>query len=513
MRRLVQWLACGAMACWPVAAHAEWQEARTAHFVVYSDDKPAAVSHFAERLERFDRLLRFLTSAPTTTSGPANPVTVYVVDDQSAVASLAGSANVAGFYIPRAGGSVAFVPRQMVQESANAIGAEAILFHEYTHHFMLSNWADAAFPAWFVEGFAEFFGPTRMKPDGSIEIGRPAMYRADAFADGLPVSSATLLSGNASKSGVDGIYAQGWLLTHMLVFDSSRKGQLGSYMDAINAGKPMMEAARALGEPRQLDRDLSAYMRRGMRYSTLPSGMIPELPVTVRALRPAEVAMMRTQQRSKKGVTPEQARQLVPGARRAAGPYPNDPAAQVALAEAEYDAGNYAEAEAAARRTIAADPRSVDGHLYLGMARAAAAQAGKVTDPAQWRDIRKSFLAANAIDNDAAEPLVEFYKSYGVAGTPLTANTRAALMRAHLLGPQDPDVRMLVAADLLDQGKTADARKMLGPIAYAPHRDDNATLAASMIATIDQDGGPAALAKWREATKGAKKDAKGANAA
>ena len=95
----------------------------------------------------------------------------------------------------------------------------------------------------------------------------------------------------------------------------------------------------------------------------------------------------------------------------------------------------------------------------------------------------------------------------------LTANTRAALMRAHLLGPQDPDVRMLVAADLLDQGKTADARKMLGPIAYAPHRDDNATLAATMMATIDKDVGPAALAKWREATKGAKKDAKGANAA
>ena len=44
----------------PAAAQAEWYEARSSHFIVYSDGSRADAQAFAEKLERFDYVLRTL---------------------------------------------------------------------------------------------------------------------------------------------------------------------------------------------------------------------------------------------------------------------------------------------------------------------------------------------------------------------------------------------------------------------------------------------------------------------
>ncbi|MEP9401461.1 hypothetical protein [Sphingomonas sp. VNH70] len=486
------------VAAMPVSAHAAWHEARSNHFIVYSDDDAADVARFAERLERFDRVLRFLTKVPNTPIAPANRVTVYVTGDTSSIARLSGSSNVAGFYIPRAGGSVAFVPKR----TGEGIDGEEVLFHEYTHHFMLSNWSDTAFPAWYVEGFAEFFATTRMRADGTIEIARPPMYRIGSFANGLPVSARELLTSAPSKIDAQGLYAGGWLLTHMLLLDPARRGQLDRFMGAMAAGTPAEQAAtQALGDLRQLDRDMGRYVRTGLRYSILPASAIPPAKVEVRALTPAEAATMAVRIRSKRGVDRAAALALLPAARRAAAPYPNDPAAQVVLAEAEYDAGNYAAAEGAARRAVAADPKSVDGHVYIGMAQMAQARAARDTDPEHWRAIRRSFIAANKLENDDPEPLMLFYQSYLDNGQTPNANARDALLRAHTLGPQDRGLRMQAARVLLETDRAADARRVLGPVAYAPHGGPSAIFAADLIAAIDGGGTKAALQRWDASSK------------
>ncbi len=482
---------------WPMAAQAEWHEAQSDHFIVYADDKAANVARFAERLERFDKTLRFLTKASATPIAPPNRVAVYVSGDMSSIARLAGASNVAGFYIPRAGGSVAFVPKRAGDGGREGIDEEQVLFHEYTHHFMLSNWADAAFPAWFVEGFAEFFATTRFRPDGTIEVARPPMYRARSFANGVPVSAQALLTGDPARIERDALYAGGWLLTHMLILDPARRGQLDRYITAVAAGQTNAKAAEAFGDLRQLDRDFARYVRTGLRYMTIPAASIPAATVRVRALRPGEAAMMPLVIRSKRGVNRKAALALLPLVQRAAAPYPNDAAVQVELAEAEFDAGNNAAAEAAARRAVAADPKSIDGHVYIGRARMAAARAAKNADPQLWRDIRRSFLAANAIEADDPEPLMLFYQSFNIPGQTPNANARDALLRAHLLGPQDRGLRMQAARVLLETDRGAEARRALGPVAYAPHGGAAATFAAELIAIIDRDGAAAALARWR----------------
>lgn len=483
---------------WPMAAQAEWREARSDHFVVYSDDQAKDVVRFAERLERFDATLRLLTKMAATPIAAPNRMTVYMTGDTSSIARLARSSNVAGFYIPRAGGSVAFVPKS---GSGNGIDPEEVLFHEYTHHFMLSNWAESAFPAWYVEGFAEFFAPTRFRDDGSIEIARPPMYRARQFANGLPISATALLTGDPDKIDRPALYAGGWLLTHMLLLDPARRGQLGKFMAAVSAGESPAKAAAAMGDPRQLDRDMARYARSGLRYSVMPAGAVPQPKVTLRTLTPGEAATMSVRIRSKRGVDRKAALELLPLAQRAAAPYPNDPAAQIVLAEAEYDAGDYAAAGAAAHRAIAADAQAVDAHIYLGMAQMAQARAARDADPARWKEIRRSFLAANRIENDDPEPLRLFYHSFQVPGQAPNQNARDALLRAHALGPQDRGLRMEAARVLLKTDRPADAKRVLGPVAYAPHGGATASFAAELIAIIDRDGAAAALARWRNGSK------------
>jgi len=460
----------------------------------------AKVARFAERLERFDATLRMLTNMPAVPITPANRVTVYVVND---VGALSGSSNIAGFYVPRAGGSVAFVPAKG-GDGSDDLGAEEVLFHEYTHHFMLSNYADAAFPAWFVEGFAEFFATTRMLPNGAIEVARPPMYRAYAFTDGLPLSAQELLTGDQKKLNIEAIYGEGWLLTHMLMLEPKRRAQFAGFMAAITNGQSVAKAAEAMGDLNQLDRDMRRYIRSSIRYSILPPGTVPAATVRVRTLTPGEAAVMKVRIRSKRGVDDRAAKALLPMAQRAAAPFPNDPAAQVALAEAEYDAGNFAAAEAAARRAVAADPKSIPGHIYTGMARMAMATAAKSTDPALWKNIRQSFLSANAIENDHPEPLALFYRSFGAAGQEPTVNARDALIRAHVLAPQDRDLRMQAAYVLLEQGKAPEARRLLGPVAFSPHGGGVATFASDVIAKIDAGGAKAALERWRQPLPDAK---------
>jgi len=494
---MIRTLFAAMLLMWPMTAQAEWHEAQSDHFVVYADDKAANVARFAERLERFDKTLRFLTKAAVTPIAPPNRVTVYVTGDMSSIARLAGSSNVAGFYIPRAGGSVAFVPKRAGDGGREGIDEEQVLFHEYTHHFMLSNWADAAFPAWFVEGFAEFFATTRFRPDGTIEVARAPMYRARSFANGVPISAQALLTGDPARIERSALYAGGWLLSHMLILDPARRGQLDRYITAVAAGQTNAKAAEAFGDLRQLDRDFSRYVRTGLRYMTIPAASVPAATVRVRALRPGEAAMMPLIIRSKRGVNRKAALALLPLVQRAAAPYPNDAAVQVELAEAEYDAGNNAAAEAAARRAVATDPTSIDGHVYIGRARMAAARAAKNADPQLWRDIRKSFLAANAIEADDPEPLMLFYQSFDIPGQKPNTNARDALLRAHLLGPQDRGLRMQAARVLLETDRGAEARRTLGPVAYAPHGGATAAFAAELIAIIDRDGAAAALTRWR----------------
>src|SRR5687768_18162969 len=93
------------------AARADWLEASSPHFVVYADDSERDIRRFSEQLERYHAGMARVTGRTLPPPSPSNRVTVFVVKSEREMRRLSGNRMIAGFYIPRAGGSVAFVPR------------------------------------------------------------------------------------------------------------------------------------------------------------------------------------------------------------------------------------------------------------------------------------------------------------------------------------------------------------------------------------------------------------------
>jgi len=483
----------------PGIAHAaDWYEASTEHFVVYSQDRPERLQQFATNLERFDQALRRFRQVPDVAPGKANRVTVYVMDSIAAVQRLSRDKNLAGYYTPRAGGSVAFVPRSTGAGDRSEFSPMVVLLHEYTHHFMFSTYPNGAYPAWFAEGYAEFHATAVFEQDGSVDFGSPPQYRGDGLLNGNGLPIEKLLVADTLKltdEQREALYGRGWLLTHYL-FSGARKGQLAAYITAVNQGKPALEAAQVFGDLRVLDRELEHYKLGKFQARRVPAASIPVGPITLRKLGPGEAATMDVRIRSKNGVDEKTAPGVYEAAKKACAPFPGDPAAQLVLAEAAYDAGDYVVSEAAADRALAADAKAIDGYVYKAMSQmAVAAKAGDVR-PETWRAIRKTIVAGNRLDPDDPEPLILFFRSYVDIGETPSKSAREGLYYAAMLAPEDRALRLNTAQVYLHDGNPEMARQMLLPLAYDPHNAGLAAAAARLIAEIDRH---AATAKPKEA--------------
>jgi tetratricopeptide (TPR) repeat protein len=493
----------------PTVAHAAWQEASSKHFIVYADDTPENVRKFTERLERFDGAMRTFRQLKQRPMVKANRVTIYVMDDLDDLQRLYGKGgnNIAGFYEGRAWGAVAFSP----QKAGDYLSAREILLHEYSHHFMLANWTDTAFPAWYVEGFAELHATAIFRDDGSIIFGAAPEYRTFGIAWGNKLPFDQLLRPSQPPMSAEqtaALYARGWLLTHYLTFNPAKQPEFVGYLSDLNAGKPLSEA---MSEFKGInDITLNAYAQRPSLASAMIKSSQYEIePVTVRALTAGEAAVMPARMASQRGVDKDSAPRVAALARKLATDFPNDPGAQMELAEAEYDAENYAAAEAAAERALAIDAGAVHAILYKGMAQAAIARKAKENDPTKWQAIRRIFLSANKLDNENPVPLMLYYDSFAAAGQAATKNAQDGLLYAYALAPYDLGLRVKAGMVLLERGDAGQARAALSPVAYNPHANPDSPL-VKVIEVLDKEGAPAALVMLKEErAKQEKKESEG----
>lgn len=501
MRRLASLLALALAALAPSAARAAWHEANSAHFRVYADGSADSVRDFAARLERFDKGLHVLNGLPDRNRGPASRVTVFVVPNVATIQKLMhGRRNVRGFYLPRAEGPLAFTPARGKSSHGGDedLNDQIILLHEYAHHFMFQNY-QAAFPAWFVEGFAEFNSTARFRDDGGVDFGVPASHRGRElyWTRGSSVEPLFAPRTGDNRGGVapEGLYGRGWLLTHFLMLEPKRRGQLQAYLVALNRGISSLDAARsAFGDFRSLDGDLTSWSNRAkLPGITISAQALPTGAVTVRPLSPGEAAIMSERLMFERGIKESEAKALIPALRQAASPFPADAAVQAVLAKAELMAGNRAEAEAAADRALAAEPANIDALIIKARAFMAGAARG---DAAAWREARRRIGAANRVDPDDPEPLILFFRSFLGQGIAPTPNAVTGLLRAFELAPQDRNLRAMVGRHYLFDGKAAEARAVLAPIAFDPHAGPRGAQIRAVLVKLDEAGPKAALAAW-----------------
>ena len=469
MRFILGFLAALALS---TPALADWHVAESDHFVIYADDSEEDLVHFAEMLERYHSAMSYVTGREVEKPSPSNRVTVYAVGSSRNLRRLAETKGVGGFYIPRAGGSAAFVP-DVRPKNGELSYSTLILLHEYAHHFLIGS-SRFAMPRWMDEGGAEFFASARFPRNGEVHVGRPANHRAAELARAPEVSMEDLFErGNEQRGGrvaSDNFYGRSWALYHYLTFEEARRGQLLDYARKVAGGMPSTEAAiAAFGDLGQLDRDLDRYLKqRTFNGFVLQPEILPIGPVTVTRLSEGHSEMMPVIIRSKRGVTREQALEVVEEARAVAKTYPGDAEVLAALAEAEFDAGKTDAAIAAADAALAVDPSTKNALVQKG--KALFAEAAEADDKdAAYREAMAPFSALNRLEQDHPLPLIHYYRSFVERRAPPSETARHALERAARLSPFDRSLAMNAGLMQAREGKIALAMHTLGPVASNPH--------------------------------------------
>lgn len=488
LRNLGKFLALAVIAL-PLPAQAAWHEVKTRHFIIYANEREDVLRDFASRLEIFDQGVRSVRSMSDPQLTDSGRIRIYVFSDFANIDSFLGVANVRGIYLPRLTGTIAFVPK--IDRSRGEIfqlDSQTIFFHEYAHHLQLQS-TSAVIPKWLVEGTAEFFSTAKIEKDGSVRFGAPANHRAYDIFTGRDLPLRDMLADTNTKmtsQQVDELYGRGWLLTHYLTFEPSRRGQIDRFLLLIQQGQTQLAAAQAaFGDLVQLEKDLKDYRRR-KRLTTLlidppPTGAGT---IAIRAMSPGEAAIMSVRARSDRGVNSKSAIGVASDARAVAARYPNTPAVMTALAEAELDARNYAAAGAAADRAMALDPTDIDAILFKARVLTGSANAVKATP--DWKEIRSLLIRANRLDPDDPEPLMRYYLTFGWAGEAPSPSAVKGLLYAAALVPQVKELRFLATQQLIHDQQWDAAARMFSSIAYNPHQDsESAANAKAVMAAIN----------------------------
>lgn len=465
-------------------AHAEWWEAETAHFVVKSRASESQAREYALEMEKFDAALRTMFNLPTdeVETSRANKPTIYRFGRPKDMARIAGASGsgIGGFFIARAGDSVAFAPTRKTRDTSAktswqlrgdpraAFDPRSVLLHEYTHYFMMQHFP-SAYPRWYVEGFAEMMASARFDDDGSVHLGDPPQYRAAQIFQLQPFRMERMLDPSHELTGLDGLqhYATGWLLAHYLSFDSERQLQLRNYLQSIANGENGLEVARReFGDLNELDRKLAKY-KKGPFPGRKISGVAFNTNVSMRELPNAEESAINLEMRLARGVRREgEAQSLAADLQSKIKNYPNSVHLKELLAAAQISARDFSGADQTAQQILSLDDTNVEAWLTRSYVAAKAAE-----DDTSMADKARDYATqASVNDRDDPRPLMAYYYSYIESRESVPETAAIALEQAFKKAGSDPVYRMLLGRQLLLESRLDAAEAVLLPIAFSGHK-------------------------------------------
>ncbi len=464
----------------PVTARAEWLLAETPHFRVYSEGSRARLVEQAALLEDFHGLLQGRTGRGPPANAPR--LDVFLVDqlaDATPWRKLAP--NIAGYYRADRGRiSVVAVDKNggngPADDGNTELSGQQILLHEYGHHFLLGT-AGIAYPAWYVEGFAEYFSTAQFQRD-SIEIGRISPNRGIwlAGANWLPMEKLLARTPAFDRSSESAMfYAQSWLLTHYLFRAPGMREKLVAYLTATASGADSVEAFKT-----HIDPDLAGFQQKLRRYldstsfSRMPRARGTPADIRVSELPPSADALLMRLVSLEHGIAESRTEAALDDikARVTAAPA-GDALAARTMALAELQRGNRVEARAMIDKLLQDAPEDPD----LLRWRAQAAGAG----PEGFAEARRYLTRAFAAAPNDWRTLHAYARLFQPTRRPLPTHALDVLLRAHELAPQVTEVVLDTAVALVQAGRMSEAATVLEPLAWSPHGGQAAELAERLL--------------------------------
>ncbi|WP_428150310.1 DUF1570 domain-containing protein [Brevundimonas sp.] len=461
-----------------VPAHAEWRRAESPRFIVYSQGGERELRDYVRKLETYDWLLR-ARFGRSPDDAPMRKLPIYLVDGRAGIQQVTpnASALVAGTYFP-------------TEEDIFAIAVRGddddYMLHEYAHHFFFQNEFATGYPAWLVEGLAEYFMTAEISA-GSVEVGRANTGRVATLTqnNATPLSDLlTLRFADVRGSGARATYyPMAWLLTHWFLSDEARGRQLRVYLaDLGNGGDPVEAIQRATGlSLEELRVALRAHITSGLPFTRYQADF-PQPEITVTALPRSADDLLLVGQRLKVGVADDQRAATVALVRTLAARYPDDSFAQLQLGHAEIHFGDAAAGEAILTRLLEADPVNVEALQLMATRRMAEAREEPETRDTRIAEARAFLGRAFAADRRNYQTLLLLAQTrVGAANYP-NPNDIQTWTYAYQFAPQLPAIRLGFGRALMLTDKPDEAVYVLTPLARSPHGGRTVELARDLIA-------------------------------
>lgn len=469
-------------------AQAGWLRAESQRFIVYSDGTERNLRDFVQKLESYDRLLRFQSGLDPEVV-PDRKLPIYLVRNRSGLERVRPgiSDGVGGFYYPSGEDIFAIAVNARGggrNPNPEELLGETILLHEYAHHFMLGNYNEL-YPSWFVEGFADYYGNTDIEPEmtyiGKHSANRMAWLRAGTWLEMDEFLSQPRWKQNKFRGGT--YYPIAWLLTHWFMSDTARTAQLAEYLRLYGQGVESVEAMRqatGLG-PAELEAQLKSYSRGALNYTGRPIRW-PEAPMTVTQMPESADDLLLLSLRLTRPLTDGQKEDTLSQIRRLAAQHPDDSLAMVTLGHAEAHFGDRAAGEAVLTRLLEKEPDNVKALQFMASIRMAQARE-EGADKAALMGQARAFLsrAYRADDANYTTYLMLAQTREGASGYP-NENDIATWELAQQLAPQLPEARLGLASALIAVEQKDRAVELLQPLANNPHDRRNAFAARVLIA-------------------------------
>ena len=464
----------------PALAGETWTKAETRHFIVYSDGDAGALRKSAETLESFDDLFWTLYGLEAP-SEPEAKLKVYMVgsvgDLRRVAPSMAGG--VVGFYIAS--------PDETFALSIRGAG-QSVLQHEYVHHLMLRHFP-AVYPAWFVEGYAEYLMTADIK-DKSADVGKPDEGRRYELTNSKWLPITDILGEEVSaipEAKRSTFYAQAWLLTHYFLSEPARMPQFQAYIAAISNGEKSVDAmTKATGmTPQALEKALHLYYAGASHYREIDRSKRPKPEVVITTLPPSAELMLEDLD-VRTGVPDDSKAAILADIRARARAYPDDAFAQVALARAEIVLGDPTVGAAILKKRLAADPRDVEALALEAQRLVAAGDADTAHQQADYDQAGALLAQAFKLDPTRYQTLYAFAETRRLDPHYPSDNALQALLISFKQAPQVATIRMETAHALIARGKKAEARALLQPLVNDPHGGGAAEAAKALLKSIEE---------------------------
>ena len=469
------------------AGPSRWVEARTAHFVVYSDAGDKEAAQVAWQFERLRAALGELL--PKARLDPGVPILIFAARNENSLKHLLpafwetkGSVQPVGvftrgtrrYYIVLR--TDVDVPRERDDNPYH------VLYHEYMHLVLDLN--VESLPVWLNEGLAELFGATVIRKD-EIELSRPVwshmqFLRSETL---LPISALFRIDHSSpeynerERAGV--VYAQSWALVHYLMNDekASVDKRIGRFFALRQARVTEADAvAQAFGDPSALDKELRSYIQRNrLRFhrGKAASRDSEEAP-HVRELSAAESAaaqgLLQVQRRR-----PVEARALLEEAMRLG---PELPDAREGMGLLAWREGKEEEARRWLGEAVRLPSASAVAHYSYALL-----AVGQPESVERLAEAQASLERAVALDPDFAEALVMLAQVSTNRGADVDRILQL-MRRAIDLEPAVFDHRLTVARLLLRCGEIEAARDLAATLLARSRSEQERTAARSLLASL-----------------------------